>query len=182
MAGDHDEETEWAAAAMSGMELIDEHSGKVSAVLSLIPRNEEMVQRYLRQSAVWSTVTPMVLPGYDDPNHYRRRLKQGTTADEKKRLLAHLESRTDGLIRKAIVQAGFSGELAQHAEVDWRGVGFWPGCDLAMRYTVPAKLRRFPRLHVRIHWKDARGDAVGISGPICIGGGRFVGLGLLAPE
>jgi CRISPR-associated protein Csb2 len=182
IAGGHWEETEWASRALSGMELVDEDSREPVAVLSLLPRNEKMIQRYLRSSSTWSTVTPLVLPGHDDPSHYRRRLKRGVPADEQKRLLEHLEARVDRLIRKAIVQAGFSPELAQCAELDWRSGGFWSGCELATRYTVPDKLRRFPRLHVRIRWRDRHGDPLSIAGPVCLGGGRFAGLGLLAPE
>ena len=86
----------------------------------------------------------------------------------------------DGLLRKAIRQAGFSGELADNAALDWRSVGFLPGTELAGRYGVPDYLKRFPRLHVRIQWRDARGEPVQVPGPICIGGGRYFGLGLFA--
>jgi CRISPR-associated protein Csb2 len=127
-----------------------------------------------------SCFTPVVLPGYDDPAHYRRRLKRGVVPEEQKRLLDKLCSHTDALLRKAIRQAGFSQELANHAEIEWRKVGFWAGADLADRYGVPQHLKRFPRLHIKIRWRDARNKAVSIPGPICIGGGRFYGLGLLA--
>jgi CRISPR-associated protein Csb2 len=51
---------------------------------------------------------------------------------------------------------------------------------LAERYGVPDHLKRFPRLHVMIQWRDAQGNPIQIAGPICIGGGRFYGLGLFA--
>jgi CRISPR-associated protein Csb2 len=95
-------------------------------------------------------------------------------------MLARLSNRIDGLLRKAIVQAGFPEELADRAELEWRKVGFWPGTDLADRYGVPDHLRRFPRFHVKIQWRDARGNAVEVPGPVCFGGGRFYGLGLFA--
>lgn len=40
--------------------------------------------------------------------------------------------------------------------------------------------RRFPRLHVRIEWRDQAGRPVDVAGPCVIGGGRFYGLGLFA--
>ena len=139
-----------------------------------------MIRRYIQPAASWATVTPLVLPGYDDPGHYRRRLKNGTFAEEQKVLLKRLGDRIDGLLRKAIIQAGFPKMLADHAELEWRFAGFWPGSDLVGRYRVPEHLRCFPRFHVRLEWRDARQRPVQVSGPICLGGGRFYGVGLFA--
>jgi len=178
---DCEEEIAWARRALSGQELIDEGKNQPPvALLSLLPATDKIVRRYTQPAASWATVTPVVLPGYDDPAHYRRRLKQGTGAEEQKQLLSRLNDRIDGLIRKTITQAGFSQVLADHAELEWRKIGFWPGADLADRYGVPDHLRRFPRLHVRLNWRDAHDRSLQVSGPICIGGGRFFGLGLFA--
>jgi CRISPR-associated protein Csb2 len=95
-------------------------------------------------------------------------------------LLDKLYSRIEALLRKAIMQAGFSQELADHANLEWRKVGFWAGAELADRYGVPQHLKCFPRFHVRIQWRDAQNKLVSIPGPICFGGGRFYGLGLFA--
>lgn len=172
----------WAQRALAGRELIDEDSGQSAALLSLLPGNEKMVRCYVEPADTWATVTPVVLPGYDDPAHYRRRLKKGVSAEEQKRLLEHLNDRVDRLLRNAIVQAGFSKELADHAELEWRKVGFLAGTDHADRYGVPDHLRRFPRLHVRLRWKDSHDRPIAIPGPVCLGGGRFYGLGLFAAE
>ncbi len=75
---------------------------------------------------------------------------------------------------------GYVEALADHAELQWRKVGFWPGTDLADRYGVPDHLKRFPCLHVRLHWRDAQGSPVQVPGPVCFGSGRFYGLGLFA--
>jgi CRISPR-associated protein Csb2 len=129
----------------------------------------------------------MILPGYDDPKKYRRELfpvpgdiTSALNPERQSQLLTKLDRRIDFLLRKAICQAGFSTELAQHAELDWSGSGFWPGTDLASQYATPAILRRFRRLHVRITWRDAAGRPMPIAGPICLGGGRFVGIGVFA--
>ncbi len=151
-------------------------------MLSLLPNTDTVVQAYTRPSTTWATVTPVVLPGYDDPAHYRRRLKRGTSGEEQKRLLNCLSERVGGLIRKAIVQAGFSQLLADNAEIEWRKVEYWRGADLADRYGVPDHLKRFPRYQVRIQWRNENRRPVKINGPICLGGGRFYGLGLLAAE
>jgi len=95
-------------------------------------------------------------------------------------MLEKLDRRIAFLLRKASRQAGYCQALAWSAEIQWRGVGFWPGTDLAVRYNHPEKLRRFRRVHVRITWRDSAGKPLAMPGPICHGGGRLHGLGLLA--
>jgi CRISPR-associated protein Csb2 len=165
-----------------------EGGDKTAAILARLPDADAMISRYTSKATTWATVTPVVLPGYDDPRKLRRTLTpndESTTeplnVERQKRLLSTLDRRTDFLLRKAIRQAGFPDELAEHAEIDWSGSGFWPGTDLAGRYAIPATLRRFRRLHVRILWRDAAGAPIEVGGPLCIGSGRFVGLGLFAP-
>jgi CRISPR-associated protein Csb2 len=70
--------------------------------------------------------------------------------------------------------------LAEHARIEWRTTEFWPGVELASRYAVPDHLARFPRMHVKICWRDGENMAMNVPGPVCIGGGRFYGLGLFA--
>jgi CRISPR-associated protein Csb2 len=176
-----EDEIEWARKAISGEELI-RADGSSEGFLSTLPKSDPIIREYLKPSTTWATVTPVVLPGYDDPNHYRRQLRDAAlAAEERKSLLARIQHRVDGLLRKAIVHSGLSRELAARAELRWQTVGFLPGTDLAGRYAVPDHLRRFPRLHVKISWRDADNRKVVIPGPVCIGGGRFYGLGLFAP-
>ena len=175
-----EDEIAWARRALSGQELINKDQEQAVALLSLVPSNDKVVRYYTQPAAQWATVTPVVLPGYDDPAHYRLRLKKLISAEEQKKLIAQLDERIDGLLRKAIMQAGFPETLADHAHLEWRKAGFWPGTDMADRYGVPNHLRRFPRFHVKIHWRDAQNRPIEVPGPICIGGGRFYGLGLFA--
>lgn len=173
-------EVAWARRALSGQELVDENKKQPVALLSLLPETEKIVRLYSQPAASWATVTPVVLPGYDDPAHYRRRLERGVGVEEQRQLMDRLNERIDGLLRKAIIQAGFPPVLADHAELAWRKSGFWPGTDLADRYGVPDHLKRYPRFHVTLHWRDAHTRPVRVPGPVCIGGGRFYGLGLFA--
>jgi CRISPR-associated protein Csb2 len=173
-------EVEWARRGVSGLDLVDEATGEVTALLASAPESHNVVRRYLQPSTAWATVTPVVLPGYDDPAHCRRRLAKATTAAEQHGLLTKVADRVEALLRKAIVQAGLPQELADHAELEWRGTSFWAGGDLASRYGVPDHLKRFPRLHLKIVWRDRNGVPVEVPGPICIGGGRYYGVGLLA--
>ena len=175
-------EITWAGQALSGAELIDKQQLQPQAMLSRLPNNDKQIQHYLRPSSTWSTVTPMVLPGYDDCRHYRRRLKSNSDVENQRLWLDKLHDRIDALIRKAIGQAGFSDTLKQHAIIEWRAAGFWPGTELASRYGIPNHLQKFSRYHVRIQWRDANDNPIQVPGPICIGGGRFYGLGLFAGE
>lgn len=179
-ADDCEAEITWARRSLSGQELIDEQKDQPVALLSLIPADEKVVRHYTQPAASWATVTPVVLPGYDDPAHYRRRLKGSVSAEEQKQLLGRLNDRIGGLLRKAITQAGFTRTLADNAALEWRAAGFWAGTDLASAYGIPDHLKRFPRFHVRLRWCDARGQSLQVPGPICLGGGRFYGLGLFA--
>ena len=188
MGGSAGDDLQRLARVLSGSDLIREDNGERMAMLSLIPtRSDTVVPLYTRPSTIWATVTPVILPGYDDPRKWRRRLFRGPESGsqaldpgEQKELLIRLERRTEFLLRKAIVQAGYSRELAQQAIIEWRTVGFWPGTEPATRYPFPNETRRHRRLHVRIAWRDTTGQSIALPGPICLGGGRFYGLGLFA--
>ena len=165
-------QTAWARRAMSGAELVNHDD--VAALLTILPGSDWVLRQYVEESRTWSTVTPVILPGYDDPDHLRRKLKKCRDAETQKRYLARLDARMDELLRKAFRQAGYSSELIDQAELDWRDVGFRPGVELASRYLPPENLDNAPRVHVRVRFPAA------IRGPIAVGSGRFRGFGLFA--
>jgi len=169
---------------LNGQELIDAKTNAPAAILVRQRGTDSVAQHYLQESCTWATVTPIILPGYDDPRKLRQRLNPANaaklSADEKNELIRKLDARIEHLLRKAIVQAGFPETLAHHAELEWRSTGFWPGADLVSRYAVPEQHRRFRRLHVRITWRTPDGQPLNVAGPICLGGGKHTGLGLLA--
>lgn len=168
---------------LDGLELIDEKKESPAALLSRLPDSDRLTKdNYLSTSAAWATVTPVVLPGYDDPRKLRHRLcaNSGLTAEEKNALLAKLDQRIDHLLRKALLQAGYSETISRCAVIEWRGSGYLPGTDLASRYMTGDQHRRYRKLHVRIQFRDDRGQPLPIQGPVCIGGGKFSGAGLFA--
>lgn len=178
------QEFRWFTQRLDGQELTDEKTQETAALIFRHGENDGAIRPYLEKSATWATVTPVILPGYDDPRKLRQRLNANEspplTAEGKAELLRKLDQRIELLLRKAIRQAGFSEVLAQHATLDWRASGFWPGTPLASQYTVPEQHRRYRRLHVRITWHSPEGAKLSLPGPICLGGGRFSGLGLFA--
>jgi len=140
-------------------------------MLSLIPQSDRGVLHYIREARTWSTVTPVMLPGFDDPDGIRRRLKKedGKTAAEQRRLLDQLDARVMGLLRKSFEQASFPA-----GAIEYRAVGFRAGVDLASKYILPPL--HFPRFHVRVTFPQP------VRGPVAVGAGRYRGLGLFAAE
>jgi CRISPR-associated protein Csb2 len=94
----------------------------------------------------------------------------------------HDPGKTEVLLRKAIRQVGLSPALAENAELEWRRVGFLPGLDLATRYVTTDHLKRFPKFHVRVRWRDQSGRPVAVRGPFALGAGRYCGFGLFAVD
>lgn len=165
---------------LEGRELINEKTGEVAAFLRRQSPKDGAINKYFVKSSEWFSVTPVILPGYDDPGKLRRRLNSATlTPQEKANIILKLEKRIEKLLRKALLQAGYPDLLVQHADLNWRGAGFMQGTDFATAYAVPSQHRRFRRLHVHITWRTPEGKPISISGPHCIGGGRFTGVGLL---
>lgn len=165
-------DTAWGARALGGMDLIDEKTGEVQAVLAATSRSDRVLKRYLLESSTWATVTPMVLPGHDDPRSLREKLRKATRGEEQKSLLERLMKRREALVRKALRHAGLGDELAFSAEIETRETGFIAGVEKASRYAVPSHLATSPRLHVKLTWP------VKVAGPLCVGRGRFSGMGL----
>lgn len=170
---------DWIRRRLPGQELL--WNGEAVGLLNLLPTSDWVLRQYTGEFHVWSTVTPVMLPGYDDPDHLRAKLRDEAT-EGRRRLYERLDARIESLLRKAIRQAGFSSTLADHAELQWRQVGFRAGVDLATRYARSEHHRNKPRYHVRINWRDAAGNSLKVCGPVAIGAGRYSGLGLFAGE
>jgi CRISPR-associated protein Csb2 len=171
------------AQRLEGLELMDEKNGDPVALLSRLPHSDKLTNdNYLAASATWATVTPVVLPGYDDPRKLRQRLREnsGLSAEEKNAVVAKLDQRIELLLRKALRQAGYTEVITRNAVIEWRDSGYLPGTDLASRYMTGDQHRRYRKLHVRIQFRDAEGQPLPIPGPVCIGGGKFSGTGLFA--
>lgn len=174
--------------SLEGRDLIDEKNHNPCAFLRRQSESDSAITSYFGESARWTTVTPLVLPGYDDPRKLRRRLRSSDaplSAKEKEQIVQKLDSRIDRLIRKAFLVAGLPKSLVSNAGIEWSGSGFFPGTALSSHYSVPDQYRPFRRLHVRVDWRERRADGtcnpVYIRGPLCIGSGRFAGLGLFVP-
>lgn len=144
---------DWIRRRLPGQDLVD-LDGEVQGLLNILPTSDWVLKQYTEASDTWSTVTPVVMPGHDD----------GDAAEAER------------LLRRALVQAGLSDELARTAELEWRAVGFRAGADLAKRYRIPESPNRWPTVHVRVRFSHK------ITGPLAIGAGRYRGFGLFAVD
>jgi CRISPR-associated protein Csb2 len=145
------QEIAWIRRCMSGEELTNDH-GEPAALLTILPTSDWVLRQYVGESSVWSTVTPVILPGHDDNNF----------------------DKAEKLLRTAFMQAGYSKELLNRSVLEWRRVGFRAGVDLASRYPPPDNLNHHPRYHVHVTFPHP------ILGPLAVGSGRFRGFGLFA--
>jgi len=145
---------------LNGEELIDEDRKRSVAMLSGIAATDRNVTPFLAPATTWSTVTPVILPGFDDP--------------DKRQRLARLHARTLALIWKAFHQAGWTEDALVGAKVEYRAIGWFRGLDLARHYELPPL--RFPRYHVRVQIVQP------VVGPLMIGAGRYRGMGLFARD
>ena len=149
-------------------------AGEAVAALAFVSSGDRNFGHYLGESRVWTTVTPMVLPGHDDPDGLRRKLREreesrDVSAEYQRSVLSRLDARAVGLVRKSLREAGCVPELASSAEIEYGVVGFLPRVELAGRHGSSLK---YPRFHVRLRFE------VPVSGPLSVGAGRYRGLGV----
>lgn len=143
---------QWAKRRLTNRELIESSSQKPFALLSeLNTEDYRMVKNYVQNSKTWLTVTPVVLPGFDD-GKYEKAL---------------------GLLRKAIQQAGLNAEMIEDANL--RKAPFLSGSLHPSAYFRPEYLQNLPGWHVYLRFREP------IDGPLAIGAGRHIGLGLFVP-
>ena len=141
----------WVERRLGGQALTDTKGDQRGQLLGLWRRSSQgMVRRYAGEHRIWSSVTPVVLPGFDDGK----------------------QSKAERLFLKAVQQAGVS--IDGIKDVTLRRAPFWPGSQHPRDYRRPKYLKHLPGWHARIEFREA------VSGPISIGAGRHTGLGVMA--
>jgi len=141
----------WAAQRLRNRILVDDR-GQEQALLLNMETDDYVVGAYLREARMWSSITPVILPGFDDGK----------------------QEKAERLLLKAVQQAGLPGEAIE--EIVLRKAPFWPGSQHPRLYCRPAYLRDLPAWHVRISLCES------IPGPLAIGPGRYCGLGLFVRD
>lgn len=119
------------------------------------PQDPETVYPfYTGAAAVWETVTPIVLHGYNS--------LRGRISIEK----------TERLIVQALTSSGVP--VSKLADIRFQPAPFWNGAAAAAAIFVPKHLEKWPRLHVRLTFRQE------VDGPLAAGLGRHYGIGLFA--
>lgn len=142
----------WISRRLFGQDLVEATTQKAFARLARPEADDKrMVAAFTRSSKTWTSVTPVILPGFDE-GKYEKAL---------------------GLLRKAVQQAGLNAETIE--DVNLRKAPFWPGSQHARLYFRPDYLRGMPAWHVHLQFYEP------VPGPLAIGAGRHIGLGLFVP-
>src|SRR6266508_69285 len=126
------------------------------------PGSKAMIQRYVGESRTWLSVTPVILPGFDDFKGVRDAKETRPTKAER-------------LLFKCLAHAGI--RLESLSSVTSRKAPFWPGSQHPRHYHRPdylADQRARPGWHVRLVFHEP------VAGPLSLGAGRHCGLGILA--
>lgn len=159
--------------AFSGLEILDPTSADVPDVIVTPATDESMLAHYGigdHPSRVWRTVTPAVLPEHAR----RRRIDPARIADEAKGGVERAAEQK--LAGAAVVQALRHADV--HASAETIRVQREPFDAMGERVEAFAPGTRFPKerlWHVQISFFQI------VAGPLVIGDGRFLGLGLMAP-
>lgn len=145
-------------------------SGLVRGSATLVEAEDaRMLRHYLRSSRSWSSVTPLALSAR------RRRVDPGNRAQEAKGAVERQEEEEVAIhaVRQALRHAGVR---APARKIRVQREPFGPHGERAERFQVLPRFSKERLWHVRIEFaRDVRG-------PLLLGDGRFLGLGLLRPD
>ncbi len=142
----------WARRILTNA-VVKDINGVPMARLQPLYKHDGVVNQYVREARTFQTITPVVLPGYDDMKYAKARK----------------------LLEKALEQADLSvDDLAE--PIYLQKAPFRNGCYHPQSYTLPVYLKGKSVMHVRLKWKEP------VQGPLVLGAGRHFGLGLFAPE
>lgn len=108
-----------------GRELVSEDH--THGLLNLVSQHDWVSSQYTGTATCWSSVTPVILDGFDDCNPVK----------------------TKRLISKALLNAGISTE----AEFEWQSFGYRAGVEPANTFLRPAKLNG-TMVHVRLKFAN----------------------------
>jgi CRISPR-associated protein Csb2 len=128
---------------------------KTEPICSLLEATDDRIwPYYTRPNSVWHSVAPVVLHGHNS-EHGKFSMKK-----------------TEQLLFQAFEKSGYSRESIE--EFQFQPAPLWAGTEGAMTIRVPEHLKKWPRYHVAVRFREA------ITGPVLAGIGKHYGLGLFA--
>lgn len=163
---------------LHGRELVD--SGVRTGVILKLESDRQWLKQITCRSRDWVSISPIVQVARELTSTEWRRLQAARksapeTAEELTRLEDRLQRRRLELVMRSLQQAVSSAD-ARPANIEITPGGSIAGVHLATHYRVAGYLADTPRFHIRVQFDRA------VAGPIAVGRGRHVGLGLLWPD
>jgi CRISPR-associated protein Csb2 len=140
--------SQWALDTLHLQAMIDVSRNPRAILNATTPDN--VFNCYIRTGKTFHSVTPVILPGYDDKKY----------------------SKVEKLLIKAIEQASYS--IKELDDLYVQKAPFFKGAFHPSTYARPKYLKHLSAIHVKLTWK------IEIPGPLTIGAGRHCGLGLFA--
>ncbi len=142
---------QWAQHQLRNATLRDKAGNDHGPLLNLWrSESKAIIRRYVDAARIWCSVSPVILPGFDDCK----------------------QAKAERLFLTAVSQADLPVEAI--VELAMRKAPFWPGSKHSHQYVVPSYLRHLPRWHVWLRLLEP------LPGPLAIGAGRHAGLGVFA--
>jgi CRISPR-associated protein Csb2 len=124
--------------------------GKEVGVLNVQTGKDWVRDQYTGAATTWTSVTPVILDGYDDRN----------------------AAKTEKLLRKALANAGITNEC----EFDWQPFGFLAGVESTRAFIRPEKLHG-TMVHVRLRFAQRMSGPLAIGAGRYRGFGLMVKVG-----
>lgn len=144
------------AELLNGHVLLPDHPRTFPLQLIRPARGDRFAQRwYVGPSKTWATVSPVLLPGFD----------QRRNQDHAKAM-----GRAEQLVIKSLAHAG----IAVPCRVELSPVSWWPNVPHARDFVPRDKLGPSPRYHVKLTFDKA------FTGPLSLGRQCHTGLGVFA--
>jgi CRISPR-associated protein Csb2 len=160
--------------AFSGLELVDRDTGEFLDLVLVPCRDLRMLRHYGVESRagsrVWQTVTPLALP-HRVNSRIRGRSRSSERAQEGSERVADL-SRAAQAVHQALRHAGIR---ASAEEIRVQREPFQSKGQRAEAFAAGTRFVGRRLFHVEITF------ATPVAGPLIIGDGRFLGLGVMAP-
>jgi CRISPR-associated protein Csb2 len=156
--------------ALKGRSLFDPQTGEVEDTTLAEAAVDEMVERYRATARTWRSVTPLALG-----SAVRRRIEPTRQREEAKSATERgTEERTaQRAVAQALRHAGIEASLVH---VEFQREPFDTHGTRAERFAEGTRFAKETLWHVEIEFDRE------IRGPLVLGDGRFLGLGVLAPK
>lgn len=158
------------AWAFAGLESADPDSGVVDPIVLVRAAGDDMLRHYEGPARRWRTITPIALP----ESARRRRIEPSRQREEAKPGSERAEehARAISAVHTALRHAGLRAEVTdvrvQREPFDARG-------HLAEAFAPATRFDKERLWHVELSLN------IPIDGPVALGDGRFLGLGIMTP-